>query len=127
MIEALGVAQEAGGVGPRPKEFIFVELVAVGPAIAASGGKGLEGKKVGAVLAEIGEEAIENVGHGKKGRTEVPAESVGAAFSNLAADGGVFFEKSDAGAGLLQAKGGSESAEACPDDEGRLSSEGRFH
>jgi len=127
LIEALGVAEETGGVGSGPKEFIFVELVAVGPAIAAGGGKGLEGEKVGAVLAEIGEEPIEDVGHGEKGRAEVPAESVGASFGDLASDGGVLFKKSDAGAGLLQAKGGGEPAEACPDDEGGLSSEGGFH
>ena len=122
LIEALGVAEETGGVGPGPKEFIFVELVAVGPAIAAGGGKGLEGEKVGAVLAEIGEEAIKNVGHGEKGRAEVPAESVGASFGDLASDGRVLFKKSDASTGLLQAEGGSESAETCADDEGGFTS-----
>ena len=127
MIEALSVAQKTGGVGSGPKKFIFVELVAVGPAIAAGRGKRLESKKFGAVLAEIGEEAIEDVGHGEKGRTEVPAESVGVALGNLAADGGVFLEKSDAGAGLLQAEGGSESAEACADDDGGLTGLRSFH
>ena len=80
----------------------------------------MEGKEIGTVFAEIGEEAIKNVGHGEKGRAEVPAESVGASFGDLASDGGVLFKKSDAGAGLLQAEGGSEPAETCADDDGGL-------
>ena len=120
LIEALGVAEETGGVGSGPKKFVFVKLIAVGPTVAAGGGKGLEGKEIGTVFAEIGEEAIKNVGHGEKGRAEVPAESVGASFGDLASDGGVLFKKSDAGAGLLQAEGGSESAETCADDDGGL-------
>ena len=127
MIEALGVAEETGGVGSGPKKFVFVKLIAVGPTVAAGGGKGLEGKEIGTVFSEIGEEAIKNVGHGEKGRAEVPAESVGASFGNLASDGGVLFKKSDAGAGLLQAEGGSESAEACADDDGGLTGLRSFH
>ena len=120
LIEALGVAEETGGVGSGPKKFVFVKLIAVGPTVAASGGKGLEGNGIGTVFAEIGEEAIKNVGHGEKGRAEVPAESVGASFGDLASDGGILFKKSDAGAGLLQAEGGSKPAETCTDDDGGL-------
>ena len=120
LIEALGVAEETGGVGSGPKKFIFVKLIAVSPTVAAGGGKGLEGKEIGTVFSEIGEEAIKNVGHGEKGRAEVPAESVGASFGDLASDGGVLFKKSDASTGLLQAEGGSESAETCADDDGGL-------
>ena len=80
----------------------------------------MEGQKVGAVLAEIGEEPIEDVGHGEKGRAEVPAESLGASLGDLASDGGVLFKKSDVGTGLLQAEGGSEPAETCADDDGGL-------
>jgi hypothetical protein len=47
---------------------------------------------------------------------------VGASFGDLASDGGVLFKKSDAGAGLLQAEGGSEPAETCADDNGGLAS-----
>lgn len=122
LIEALGVAEETGGVGSGPKEFVFVKLIAVGPTVAAGGRKGLEGKEIGTGFAEIGEEAIKNVGHGEKGRAEVPAESVGASFGDLASDSGVLFKKSDAGAGLLQAEGGSEPAETCADDDGGLTS-----
>ncbi len=120
LIEALGVAEETGGVGSGPKKFVFVKLVAVSPTVAAGRGKGLEGKEIGTVFAEIGEEAIKNVGHGEKGRAEVPAESVGASFGDLASDGGVLFKKSDAGTGLLQAEGGSQPAETCADDDGGL-------
>jgi len=120
LIEALGVAEETGGVGSGPKKFVFVKLIAVSPTVAAGGGKGLEGKEIGTVFAEIGEEAIKNVGHGEKGRAEVPAESVGASFGDLASDGGVLFKKSDAGTGLLQAEGGSQPAETCADDDGGL-------
>ena len=127
MIETLGVAEETGGVGSGPKKFVFVKLIAVGPTVAAGGGKGLEGKEIGTVFTEIGEEAIKNVGHGEKGRAEVPAESVGASFGDLASDGGILFKKSDAGAGLLQAKCGSESAETCADDEGGLTGQRSFH
>ena len=120
LIEALGVAEEMGGIGSGPKEFVFVKLIAVGPTVAAGGGKGLEGKEIGTVFTEIGEEAIKNVGHGEKGRAEVPAESVGASFGDLASGGGILFKKSDAGAGLLQAEGGSQPAETCTDDDGGL-------
>jgi len=51
LIEALGVAEEMGGVGSGPKEFVFVKLIAVGPTVAAGGGKGLEGKEIGTVFA----------------------------------------------------------------------------
>ena len=43
LIEALGVAEEMGGVGSGPKKFVFVKLIAVGPTVAAGGGQGLEG------------------------------------------------------------------------------------
>ena len=49
------MAKETGGVGSGPEEFIFIELVAVGPAVATGGREGLEGEILLSAFTQIGE------------------------------------------------------------------------
>jgi hypothetical protein len=94
-VEALGMTEKAGGVGPGPEELIFIELISVGPAVAAVWGKGFQGKIVLPLFAQIGEEAVENLGHGEQGGTEIPAKAVHFSFGDFSPDPRVLFQKSD--------------------------------
>ena len=49
------MAQETGGIGAGPEEFIFIELVAIGPAVATGGREGFECEILLPALAQIGE------------------------------------------------------------------------
>jgi hypothetical protein len=98
-IEALGMTEKTGGVGPGPEELIFIELISVGPAVAAVWGKGFQGKIVLPLFAQIGEEAVENLGHGEQGGTEIPTKAVYFSFGDFPPNHGVLFEESDATTG----------------------------
>jgi hypothetical protein len=98
-VEALGMTEKTGGVGPGPEELIFIKLISVGPAVAAVWGKGFQGKIVLPLFAQIGEEAVENLGHGEQGGAEIPTKAVHFSFGDFPPDHGVFFEESDATTG----------------------------
>jgi hypothetical protein len=94
-VEPLGMTEKTGGVGPGPKELIFIKLISVGPAVAAVWGKGFQGKIVLPLFAQIGEEAVEYLGHGEQGGTEIPTKAVHLSFSDFSPDHEVLFEESD--------------------------------
>jgi len=94
-VEALGMTEKTGGVGPGPEELIFIKLISVGPAVAAVWGEGFQGKIVLPLFAEIGEEAVENLGHGEKGGAKIPTKPVHFSFGDFSSDHRVFFQESD--------------------------------
>ena len=49
------MAKETGGIGAGPEEFIFIELVAIGPAVATGGREGFEGEILLSAFTQIGE------------------------------------------------------------------------
>ena len=95
------MAKETGGIGAGPEEFIFIELVAIGPAVATGGREGLEGEILLSAFPQIGKEAIENLGHREKRRANIPAKAVGSSLGYFSTDRTVFFQKSDPAASLF--------------------------
>jgi hypothetical protein len=97
------MAEESSGIGTGPEKLIFIKLIAVGPAVATGGRERFEGEIVIPLLAQIGKEAIENLGHREQGGAEVPAEAFRLSFCHFAADRGIFFEKGDPTIGTAEA------------------------
>jgi hypothetical protein len=97
------MAEESGGIGSRPEKLIFIELIAVGPAVATGWRERFEGEIVIPLLAQIGKESIENLRHREEGGAEIPAEAFRLSFCHFAADRGVFFEKGDPTTGTAEA------------------------
>jgi hypothetical protein len=93
------MAEEAGRIGAGPEELVLIKLVAIGPSVTAVWGKGFQGKIVLPLFAQIGEEAVENLGHGEQGGAEIPTKAVHFPFGDFPPDDGVLFEESDATTG----------------------------
>ena len=100
VVEALGVTEQPGGVRPRPEKLVLVELVTVGPPVAAGGGEGLQLEVIFPFLAKVGKKSVENLGHGEKGGTEIPAKAGGFSFRDLSAHRLVLFEQDHLGVTL---------------------------
>jgi hypothetical protein len=97
------MAEESSGIGSGPEKLIFIELIAVGPAVATGWREWFESEIVISFLAQIGKEAVENLRHCEEGGAEVPAEALCLSFCHFAADRGVFFEKGDPTTGTAEA------------------------